>query len=188
MSASFIRIVDFSLLPFSLVILGKLVGVYLVISSLGLDWGVADFTNSVITASPIVFGENVAVVASYSNLLMFALIAIGLGIQVAKIRLSDLSGDAYNRLRRLLASRLLTPFEGARLIYTRISVWLVYCWTLVFFIGLDAVLGRTYGWIALLSIVTAVFFTAIILWDIQLEIRKSLGSAEFKRFSRVQPL
>lgn len=162
MSKSLVRLIDYSLLPFSLTILGKVFGLYFVLSLLGIDWGVGDFPGSFISATPIVYGKDLVAVSTYSNLIMFVLVFSLFAIQVAITQLRQQSLTNTQLLRRLLSLPKVNAFERGLIIYSRLYVWFAYIWLITVYIFIDTMIGRTQPWLMVVSLGLSIL-TSIVL-------------------------
>ncbi len=174
MNENFTKIIDYSLLPFSLIILGKTIGLYLVFTSLNIDWGVADFANSFISTTPIVYGKDLVTVSTYSNLFMFI---IFFGIFIVQLTLAtyrQYSTSNITLLRKIMQLPIINIFERSKLLYTRLTVWTIYLWLITLYIIFDSIVGNTNGILAILTFIVSVISSAILFIDANKEFEEIL--------------
>lgn len=167
MDSKLVKLIDYSLLPFSLTILGKTLGLYLVLNSMGIEWGVADFSYRFISVTPVVYGRDLGTVATYSNLIMYVALFLGLSFYLFLAALRQDKKLSVVAIRRLMQLRFLNVFQKGVYLYTRLSVWLVYLWLVTAYILLDVALGRSAIWLGgfvfiLSTVVSVTLFADII--------------------------
>jgi hypothetical protein len=165
MAPRLVKLLDYSLLPFSVLILSKLLGLHYVFTSLHIEWGVADYAGGIITATPVVYGRDLQLVSTYSNLFMFLAMFIGGSLLVAISFLRHRSANNPEFLRKLINLPQMNLLEKGLLFYTRIYVWAIYLWLATGYILLDVLMGRTAAWLALVAFALSVLLTAVLAQD-----------------------
>lgn len=170
MSRKLVALLDYSLLPFALTILAKSLGLYVVLATYNIDWGLSEFPNSLINVTPIVYGRDLVGVSTYSNLILFVTIFVAFSFQVLISNLRQNARMNTSLLRRLLNMPQLNLLQKGWQLYTRIYVWLLYVWLVTVYILVDAALGRTAGWLAIVSFVMTSLVTLVVLSDTNKEL------------------
>jgi hypothetical protein len=178
MSDRLIKLLDYSILPFALTILGKTLGLYIVAGSLNINWGVAEFTNSFISATPLVYARDVQILSTYSNLIMFLLIFTAFSIRVVFILLSNKAYRDPDFMRRMIKHNTFSYIQRSSLIYTKAFVWAVYLWLVTIFIVIDSILGNTQVWLVGLSMILTLLNTSIFVYESNKEFEKFLNTKE----------
>ena len=174
MNTNFVKILDYSLLPFSLLILGKTLGMYFVLSQLNIDWGIAEFANSLVSTTPVVFRKDLETVATNSNLIMFGVFYIFLGVQILFTFLRNRTDDS-KMLEKIMKLNFLNILQKSSAVYTRLIVWLVYLWLAMVIIVIDTLLGRNALWALGLTLIFAVIGTATLLMNANQEFKEVVG-------------
>jgi len=182
MTKRFINFIDLSLLPFSLVILAKVIGLYVVIRLLNIDWGIANFGNNIISVTPLVYAKDIHILASYSNLILFSVLFLGFSIQLLISNLRQTSRTNNNFLRLAIRMSTLNVFSKGLHLYTKIYIWLFYVWLVVGYILLDFILGRSDLWVCIVSLVLAIIITAVLIMDTVKEYNNVLKFARTQGF------
>lgn len=178
MSNNLVKLLDFSLLPFAITILAKALGLYLVLQTYGIDWGISEFPNSLINVTPLVYGKDLTVVATYSNLILFGVVFVAFSLQVLLSNLRQNAKQNMSLLRKLMQMPRLNLFQQGVHMYTKLYVWLMYVWLVAIYIIIDTALGRTQPWLAAVSTILTIGITAIVLADTAKEIenlKKNVG-------------
>src|SRR5258708_33964257 len=75
MSKSLVKFLDNSLFPASIVILGKIIGILISSKIFGISWSLKDYANSVFAVSSVVSQKDMVILTSYSDLIMFGIVA-----------------------------------------------------------------------------------------------------------------
>lgn len=178
MNDRLVKLIDYSLLPFSLTILGKTVGLYVVLTMMGIDWGVGDFPNSFVSVTPVVYGKDLQTVATYSNLFMFVVLFVGFSFYliVANLRRKNLFNSRL--LRIVTQANFVNVFQRGEFLYTRIFVWFTYLWLVTFYILVDAVVGRSSGLLAVFVLFLSTLASASIISDFFKEYQAIVKTAQ----------
>jgi hypothetical protein len=184
MTDRLINLLDYSILPFALTILGKTLGLYLVASNLNIDWGIAEFTNSFISATPLVYSRDVVILATYSNLIMYLLIFAAFTFRVLFILLRNKAHDDPNFMRQLVKYNSFSVFQKSSFIYTKAFVWGAYLWLVTGYIFIDFAIGNSESWVMGLSVFFTLLSTSIFIYESNKEFtelvnEKSVNSLSF---------
>jgi hypothetical protein len=180
MTDKFVKIIDYSLLPFSILILSKVIGLFFIFDSLNIDWGVGGYANQLLSATPIVYAKDLMVVATYSNLIMYFVMFIYFSIQLLISNLRQNATKNNKLLLRLLKFEKINFFQGGVYLYTRIFVAGAYLWLATIYILIDAIIGRTAGWLVLVSLVLSSLVTLMLFKDTAKELDSILHSNKQK--------
>lgn len=181
-SNKLLRIVDYSLLPAALAILAKLFGTFFVLNSLGVDWGVAEFPNNLFSVAPIVYGKDLQTVATYSNLLLFTVLALGLGLQLLSLvwQRKPLHSTVIFRLLSETGMWKLLRFGANE--FVRVYVWFIFLWLVQFFILLDVLWQRSAAWLLVLSALVTFSLTSVLLQETLGAMRAQLRNPQAWKF------
>lgn len=172
MDDKLVRLIDYSLLPFSITILGKTIGLYLVFYFLDIDWGIGEFSNSIISVTPIVYGSDLTTVSTFSNLFMFLMVFSGTASMLLLYGLRQRSLVNTRIMRLLMQVRFGGILQKSALLHTRIFVWMFYLWLISVYILFDALIGRTDAWLAIMAIFMSILLSANLAADVSKEYEK----------------
>lgn len=184
MSDNFVKIIDFSLLPFSLVILGKVLGLFVVISSLNISWGIADLSGNFISASPVIIGGEITKVATYSNLVLFLIILIGILFQLLSLRIQSIKDLSVKIELFLEKVKLGFLVPKSRLPFLRLGVWLFFYSIVVLYIFVDTFIGNTQLWLAISVLIVSVIVIAqaSIEFSSQIKLLNDVSNLDFSNY------
>jgi|GEM_PF-6992302 len=143
MSARLIKIIDFSLLPLALLLLGKVAGLALSFNMLGIQWGVVDFPGQLINVTPVVLGRDLHTVQTFSNFVMFIPLLVLISAQIYILDLRSKIDKNFSLLRRIITSPLEGVFMKSAMLFTRTLVWLCYLVLAAVYILWDTLQGNT---------------------------------------------
>jgi hypothetical protein len=170
MSQSLIKLVDNALLPAALMVLGKFLGIVLAIQFFGISWSVKDYANSIFEVGALVRQEDIATVTSYSDLLMYALLAIFFSWNIFRAIYFHNTHVKPTLVVKLANHNLLSLVKDSYQIYHSAAVWLLFTWISNVLIIINAFMGKTYTWIAVAATLFSILLTALLLQDVQREI------------------
>ncbi len=158
-----VKFLDLALLPFAITILAKVLGLYIVLNWLDIDWGIAEFPNSVFSVTPLVYGRDVFVVATYSNLILFFVVFLFAAINILGITLRSKSISDPVRFRQILGLIPENWLQKGYFLHTRSFVWVLYLWLVTVYIIIDSMFGRTHSWLLVVSSILSAAVTIVFL-------------------------
>jgi hypothetical protein len=175
MSKSLIHFVDAALLPASLMVLGKLVGLVLTVQLFNVPISLAQAGNSIFSVRPEVSLEHLVAVSTYSD------IAAGFSFVLMQATMFHDTHVKPATLVKLSNYNLLGLVRSSFDLYHMAAIWMFALWLTTGLISLNAAFGRTELWVAISSICGSILFSAILLQDVYREIelaRKNLGQQQ----------
>lgn len=161
MSGSFVKWIDYSLVPFCFLVLGKLLGLYIVISNLGIEWGVADFIGSFFSATPLVYGRDIQVVSTYSDVIMFGLIFVGTALQVFLL-ITRNHIQLTGKVKEVLIWANFDIWQETGAARQKLNVWLAYLMVAVLVIFFDFMALKVPFWLLTTAVLLTVMLVAAI--------------------------
>lgn len=155
-----LRVIDFSLVPFSFTVLGKVLGLFWVFRALNIDWGVADFANSVVSVTPLVYARDVTLVATYSNLVLFIVILVGTLLQFLFNVVVLINQNQGRLVKSALFLRRFHLFSNVENLRIRLFSWTAFLCLVAVYIAIDAIAQKTSWWLAGFSLIVTALVTA----------------------------
>ncbi len=181
MSKTLVKIVDASLFPAALMVAGKFIGLYLVLNIFNLEWGVENTPNSIVSARPVLLGEDLAFASSYSDLFVILLMLLGFSYYVIKAVFFHSSHIDPRLATRLAINGLFDLVKDSFEIYNKASIWLLFVWLTNVTIIVNTLMGKTYTWVLLFSVTISLLLTIILLRDVAYEI--NIAQGKIKNYS-----
>lgn len=169
MSKSLINFLDNALLPASIMVFGKFVGIFLTLKFFNLPYSVAQVTNSFLSTSTFLKEADVQLVVSYSDLVMFLFLAVGFSINVFRAVYLHSSHVKPALVARLANHNLLRVIRSSYDIYHAASVWLIFMWVGTMIIIVNVLTQQTFAWIGIVSLIISVVLTIVLLQDVYKE-------------------
>ncbi len=170
MSKSLIKLIDYSLLPALLMVFGKFFGIFAISRIIGIEVNVREYTDSLLAVSPMVTEEELLIITSYSDLIMYAVVAGLFSIVVIRAVFFHDTHTKPTLVAKLANSNMLKLIQNSYEIYHSASIHLVFVWVATAIVIFNAVAGNTYAWIGILSVIGSIILTAILLLDVYKEI------------------
>lgn len=170
MSKTLVKILDTSLFPAALMVAGKFIGLYLVINLFGIDWGVENTPNSIISARPVLMEEDLAFASSYSDLFLLSIMLLGFTFYVFRAVFLHSSHIEPRLVARLAVNGMLDLVKDSFEVYRKASVWLMFLWMSNIIVIINTLMGKTYLWVMLTGLTTTLVLTIILLRDVAYEI------------------
>jgi len=170
MSRSLIKLVDNSLLPAALMVIGKFVGVIVVIQLFNISTSIREYSNSLFSYSTILKPEDVLTVTTYSDLIMYAVLAIGFSVNIFRAVYLHSSHIKPTLVSRLVNKNLFSLIQNSYEIYHSAAIWLVFVLVSNVLIIVNAINGSTYPWLAVVTVIASALLTTVLLQDVYREI------------------
>lgn len=168
-------------MPAALMVVGKVLGLLLTVNLFGLPWTVTQVQGTLNTIRPVVLASDLITANTYSDLAMFATLAIGFTFVLFQATHFHDTHISPRMLMRLSNHNLMGLMKSSFDIYHSASIWLIFLWVSFFVVVINTALGKTMLWVALATFVANAIFTTLLLQDVYKEIdltRKTLGTQE----------
>jgi hypothetical protein len=170
MSSSFVKILDNSLFPAAVMILGKLLGVVLATATLNIPFSIKEYADSIFSVRAVVRAEDLLSVTSYSDLIMFLTVALFLTFSVFRAVFLHSSHVKPTLVSRLANNNLLKLIRNSYEIYHYAVVWIIFTWVSNILIFINIYRGLTYSWIGITTLLFSILMTVVLLQDVYKEI------------------
>lgn len=175
-SQTLVKLIDEAIIPAIVVIISKVLGVVFLSYYLNLDWEISK--GRISYSSPEAF----LAVNSYSNLIMFGVIFLGL---IWVLMRAHIFHDTH--IPPALAAKLFTlnlPFLiGATIeVFHQAVIWVSYAWFTTFLVLIQTYFGLAYPWVAILALVISLNSTWLLVLDVEREItisKQQQGEEEY---------
>lgn len=170
MSESLIKIFDYSILPAALLIAGKLTGVLVALKAWDLPWEFRDYSQSLFEAGTSVRAEDLKLVASVSDVVMYIFVATYFSITVIRAVFFHNTHVKPALVTKLANQSLLKLIQTSYDIYHSGATNLVFLWLATALIAFNVATERTELWIGVVSVVASIILTTLLLQDVYREI------------------
>ncbi len=170
MSKSLVKLVDNSLLPAAIMVIGKFAGIIFAIQLFNIPISIKEYTNNIFSYGTALNFEDVSTITSYSDLIMFSLVALFFSATIIRAVYLHNTHIKPTLVVRLANRNLLSLVQNSYEIYHSTSIWLLFTWIANAVILVNAATGKTYGWIAIAASITSVLLTVILLQDVYREV------------------
>jgi hypothetical protein len=170
MSKSLLKFVDLIMLPASVMVLGKFIGIFLTLKFLNIPSSVGEVAGSIFSYGTILRDVDVKTVITYSDISMYLLLAIGTGIILFRSIYLHSTHIKPSLVARLAKYNLLTLIVSSYEVYHQAVAWIIFCW-IAFLVNLSNVISGKSDWYVVgISIVVSIILTAILFNDIEKEL------------------
>lgn len=181
MSKSLINLIDLALLPAALMVVSKFLGLVLTINIFNLPWTLKEVPQTFFSIRPGLLSEDIITANSYSDLIMYLVLAIGFSFVLVQATHFHDSHIQPRLLMRLANNNLAGLVRSSFDIYHAAAIWTIFIWLANILIWINVVMGKTYTWIGVGSLIADVVFTVLLLQDVYKEIelsKRNLGKQE----------
>lgn len=180
MNSSVIKLVDAALLPAAIMVLGKFLGMILVLWIFQIPWTLEQASQNVgmFGITPGIEAADVITASTYSDIFLYTIMAVGFSLVLFRVTVLSTHRITPKMLVRLSNANLLGLVKSSYDLYHQASVWTLFLWVTALTIIVNVALGKTEPWVALAAIAANILFTSLILQDVYKEIeggRKNLG-------------
>jgi len=169
-SKSLVKLIDFSLLPALILLVGKAVGILLTSRLFGTSLSIREYSSSLFSVTPVVPAEDLKFITTFSDLFMYIGIATFFSYVVIKAVFFHNTHVKPKLVTALANQNLLKLVQNTYEIYHMGAIALIFTWMANAIIIVNALSGRTFPWLAIASLISAVSITAILLLDVYKEI------------------
>ncbi|HEC66575.1 MAG TPA: hypothetical protein ENI23_14965 [bacterium] len=173
MSKSLIKLIDSSLLPAAIMILGKVVGIFLTARIFNLEWALQSSSNNFISIRPVFEAADIVTVTTFSDLIMFSFLLVGLSFSLFIALYFRSSNIDPKIVAKLATNNLLNLIKDSFDIYLGGSMWIVFSWIANITIFINVMLNKTQLWVIVLTLVSSIAFTVLLFRDVVKEIEVS---------------
>lgn len=183
MNKSLKKLLEYSLVPALVLVLGKLTGIYIATNFLGIEVTFNQYTNNFLSISPSVDQNLLKEVTSYSDLFMFIFIASFFSSVLFRAVFFHSSHVSPQTLYHLAHRNLLEIIQDSYQLYHSGAVSLFFMWVASILIFINVALDRTYYWIGIVSITSSIILSLMLFQDVLREIeniKKNTGQLGFE--------
>ncbi len=173
MSHTLTKLIDIALIPAALLVIGKLVGLMLTINLFDLPWSLKELPGGILSVRPALMPDDVVTASSYSDLIMYLIIAIGFTFVLIQATHFHETHINPRLLIKLSSNNLTGLVKSSYDIYHTATIWLIFIWISCGIIWLNVLTGKTLSWVAIATLVANIIFTTILLQDVYREIETS---------------
>lgn len=163
-SKTLVKLIDEAVIPAVALVSAKVLGSILVAEYLNLNWEMSK-TGLVFSSS-----EEFVAANSYSSLIMFGFVVLGLAWVVIRARSLHETHITPRLSARLASLRMLPLVQDTKTIYSSAFVWLSYTWLTTVILGVQAFTGTTYSWVAIVALIVSLKATWFIVSDVEKEV------------------
>lgn len=170
MSKSLIKIVDNSLLPASILILSKFLGIVFIVKISGISWSAKEYSDNLFSVGNSLPLNEVKTVVTYSDLIMFIVMAIFLSFNIFRaVYLHNTHVDP-KLVNKLAKTNLLGLIQDSYHIYHQAVSWLIFGIIANAVILTNVFSGTTEIAVGLAATVFTLLITAILIQDVYKEL------------------
>jgi hypothetical protein len=173
MSNSLVKLIDSSLLPVLAIVIGKLLGIYIVSSFFYIDVNFKVATDSLLSLTPVVSKTDLVVVSTYSDLIMYLFIGVGFSITLLRSVYLHETHISVNTIIQLARYNLMTLVKTSYDLYHSAFTWLIYTWVANLLILINTLLFKTEVWLLTVTTIFSIALTIILFRDLFKEIELS---------------
>lgn len=175
MSKFLIKLVDEAIFPAAMIIAAKAIGVMIVNIVLGLSWSIDTVFKSILSPRLIYAShEEALAVASYSNLIMYIAVFVGMGVIIVKAFYLHDSHISPQMVLKLAKMDLLEMVGSSFQLYHQALIWFGFQVLTTVFVTVNYLQGMTYGWVVVVAIVITLTTFWMLIKDIDLELERKV--------------
>lgn len=173
MSKSLLKVLDLSLFPAALMVVGKFIGLIVVTRIFDIPFTLAQLSQGLISARPEVPAEFVTTASTYSDLIMYVILAIGVVVVVVQATQFHDKHISPKLLLKLSNHNLMSLIKGSYEIYHSAAVWTLFIWVATVIVWINVLAGKTALWMGVVAITSSIIFCIALLQDVYSEIMHS---------------
>ncbi len=170
MSNSLVKVFDNSILPAAIMILGKVLGVFAVIWMEDLPWSFKDYTNGLLDSGTGLMPEDLEIVTSFSDLVMYIFVATYFSISLFRAIFLHNTHIKPTFVAKLANKNLINLIQNSYEIYHSAATNLIFLWVGSLLILTNTITGVTYIWIGIMCLGVTIILTSLLLQDVYREI------------------
>ncbi len=173
MSDSLIKLIDASILPASLMVVVKFLGVVLVAQFFDVGWRINFANENFFSTFPVLLGRDLVFVSSFSDILMLMVILGGFTYCVLKALLFHDTHINPRMVARLASWDLLGLIKNSSKIYYSSVVWLIFSIISVVLVWINIVSGKTNIFVGIVGVLIIIITSTLLVRDIEDEISRA---------------
>lgn len=171
MSKSLIKIVDASLLPASLMILSKALGIFLLAKILNLPISLSQYSDNLFSiGGESLTPEDIRFITSYSDLIMYTALALVFSFNIVRAIYLHNSHIKPTLVTKLADNNLLNLIKDSYEIYHSATAWLGFTALANAVILVNVLSGATYLWVGIITVLITTLLAVLLLHDVHREI------------------
>lgn len=171
MSNSLVKVIDSALFPASLAILSKLFGVLLILNILSVPWSIGIESGVFFSLSSTLPKEYLIESVSYSDLIMFIVMALGFSFYLLKAVFLHNTHVKPSLVIKLAGKNMLGLIQNSYQIYNKAFVWLIFLVLVNILILINTITGLTHFWIFSICTITTIVLSCVLIQDVYKEVR-----------------
>jgi len=179
MSKILVKLIDYALLPASLLVVGKFLGLLFAINIFNLDWGIKNIPGSLFSVRPVFYSEDIILASTYSDLIMFIIMTIGFSFILIQAVYFHNTHVSPRTLMKLASYNLLGLIKSTFEVYHQAAIWSIFIWVVDLLILFNVLTSKTEVWVFVFSCITSLILTVLLLRDVSKEIEISKKSPDF---------
>ncbi len=164
LSKTLIKLIDYAVFPAVIVVTSKVIGAVVLLGKFDVGYEANGLS--------LVFknAESFIAVNSYSSLIMFLSILVGLGWVILKAHVFHDTHITPVLSARLVDLELEELINDTKTIFSQAFIWLTYAWLTTAIMGIQAYFGMTYTWLFYFSLAISILVTALLAYDVEREL------------------
>ena len=170
MSKSLLKLLDYSIFPASIMVLGKLAGVLFSIWFLNIPFTIRDYFSNFYSLRFVVREEDLQAVTSYSDLVMYSIVAIFFSSMIIRAVFFHQTHISPSMIMRLANKNLLKVVQNSYEIYHSATIWLLFLWISNIIILINVLAGNSFSWVGLLVTFSTLFLSVLLIQDVYREV------------------
>lgn len=181
MSHTVVKLIDIALIPAALMVFGKFMGLLLIARIFDVPVVINELPASIFTIRPGVLPEHLSVISTYSDLIMYIVIALGFSFILVQATQFHETHVKPSLLIRLSNYNLIGLVRSSIDLYHQAVIWLIALWITTGLVLINTLLMKTEAWVFVSCLIASAILTAVLLQDVYKEIelaRKNLGKYE----------
>lgn len=170
MNKSLKKLLEYSLFPALVLVLGKFFGIYISTTSLGIELTFKQYTSNLFTLTQSVDLALIKEVTSYSDLFMYIFISTFFSLVLFRAIFLHNSHVTPNTVYKLAHHNLLELIQDSYEIYHNGVISLIFTWIATILILANTISERTYPWIGVVTLTSSIILSLILFQDVIREI------------------
>lgn len=171
MSKTLLDYLDEILLPSSLMIVSKFVGVFVAILIFGVDWTLKEYSSELFAFGETTTLSDAMTITTYSDLFMFIVMALFFSFSVVRAVFFHTTHISQELLYKLTVNNLNGLVRSSFVIYKSASIWLTFTLISNLIILYNVAQGKSYTWILPITLFFSFSLVIILLTDVAREVK-----------------
>lgn len=170
MSNSLIKLLDYSLLPAAIMLLGKVVGVFITALLFNIQVGLQSYPQLLFSAIPVVDYSQLQQLSTYSDLFMYVLVASGFTIVLVGALFMHDSHIEVQTINLLAKYDLLFLIRSSFELYHSGVIWFAFTWLANIVILINVLAGKTLVMILIITVGFTIGLSILLFRDLFAEL------------------